>query len=453
MEWQQLFSSSRLGIQKEKPPCTPEEGRSEFQRDFDRLIFSSAFRRLQSKTQVVPLPGNDFVHTRLTHSLEASCVGRSLGRIVGNRLIKADPRLFDDIGVTASDFEAVIAAACLAHDIGNPPFGHSGEDAISEYFRSDKAVPFLADLTDKQIADLQHFEGNAAGFRLLTHTSPTQSKRNIGLGLTFATLGTFTKYPKESLPNLKASPNASEKKYGFFQAEKEIFAAVADDLALKQKGRGMWHRHPLTFLVEAADDICYAIVDFEDGYKSGLVPFDTVAELFISLIGGDFDGSHKTYKQILDKRERIGFLRAKAINKLIWDAADVFSEHQTDMLNGAFDQHITDLIPGRTHLNEIVDISVRKIYRAQPVLEIEAAGFEVLAGLLDAFLQAVFHRDSKRSQMVQRLIPDRYLAENREPFEDRYLCILYITELVSGMTDTYAIDMFRKLKGISLPAY
>lgn len=453
MNWRTLFSSHRLGVDRTRVLPKSSEGRSEFQRDFDRVIFSSSFRRLQSKTQVVPLPGNDFVHTRLTHSLEASCVGRSLGRIVGDRIIKSDPLTFKEIGVTSSDFESVIAAACLAHDIGNPPFGHSGEDAISEYFKSDKAKPFLDGLNKKQIADLQHFEGNAAGFRLLTHTSPTQSQQNIGLGLTFATLGTFMKYPKESLPEIKNSENASENKFGFFQTEKSVFANIATQLKLIPKPRNMWHRHPLVFLVEAADDICYAIIDLEDGYKLDMVSFETAERLLVNVIGADFSGAGKTYRKILDTREKIGFLRAKAINKLVWEAADIFTEKLPDIMNGKFDRHISDLIPSHSSLTEIVDVSVQKIYRAQPILEIEAAGFEVLAGLLDTFLTAIFDDSSKRSQMIKRLIPDQYLDAKRQRFPDKYQNILNITEMVAGMTDTYAIDTFRKLKGISLPTY
>ncbi|MFQ5651509.1 MAG: dGTP triphosphohydrolase [bacterium] len=453
MDWAKLFSHHRLG--QTAPPmrrALKAEGRSDFQRDFDRVLFSSAFRRLQSKTQVVPLPENDFVHTRLTHSLEASCVGRSLGRIVGNRVIASQPDLFRDIGVTASDFESVVAAACLAHDIGNPPFGHSGEDAISEYFMSDKAAPFLRDLTLKQIADLQRFEGNAAGFRLLTHTSPTHSALNTGLGLTYATLGAFTKYPKESLPQLKDAPAASEKKFGFFQAEKQTFENIARELHLlpKETSEGMWHRHPLAFLVEAADDLCYTIIDFEDGFKLDLVPFAVAEALLIELIE-DFHKIEARHQKIFDRREKIGYLRANAINRLIWQSADLFTENLPDLLSGKFDSNLTGLLPAHKTLREIVALSFDKIYRSRPVVEIETAGFEVLAGLLDVFLNAVFKPGSKHSQLVAHLIPDKYLDKNRTPFADKYLSIINITEFVAGMTDTFAIDTYRKLKGISLP--
>ncbi len=453
MDWAQLFSRRRLGFGNTPKPRPRQEGRSDFQRDFDRVIFSPAFRRLQSKTQVVPLPQNDFVHTRLTHSLEASCVGRSLGRIVGDRTIRESPDLFADVGVTPPDFEAVVAAACLAHDIGNPPFGHSGEDAISEYFRGSRAKRFLEGLSAAQIADLQNFEGNAAGFRLLTYTAPSDSDVNMGLGLTFATLGAFTKYPKGALPDLKKSTNASERKFGFFQSEKEIFGGIADELGLLAKAHSAWHRHPLAFLVEAADDICYTIVDFEDGFKVRRVEFETVERLFKGIIAGGFERISARYRKIHSAQEKIGFLRALVINKLVLEVAEIFSDHLPQILSGEFDQHLTDLAPAKPILDEISSISVEYLYRAPEVVEIEIAGFEVLAGLLDAYLQAVFSADSHHSKMVRRLIPSPYLDVDGKPFADKYHSILNIVLLVSGMTDTFAIETYRKIKGIALPSF
>ena len=456
MDWDKLFSSKRLGGFSKSPDSRPgkaTEGRSEFQKDFDRVVFSTEFRRLQNKTQVVPLPENDFVHTRLTHSLEASCVGRSLGKIVGDRVIRSNETYFTELGVTASDFEAVVAAACLAHDIGNPPFGHSGEEAISEYFRSQKAVKFLDGLSEKQIADLQNFEGNAAGFRLLTYTSPSHSEINFGLGLTFATLGAFTKYPKESLPVLQESRNASEKKYGFFQSEQEVFKEIAAELGLLLKADGAdygWHRHPLAFLVEAADDICYSIVDLEDGYKLGRVGFRTTEDFLLAIIGKSFTKLESNYKKIIDEKEKIGFLRALAINKLIWQCADLFSENAAGILSGSFDSHMTDGIPATPTLVEIERLSVKDIYKAQPIIEIEIAGFEVLAGLLDVFLNAIFNTESKYFQMVCQLLPDKCFDKDRKVFTDRYLNIIAVIDFVAGLTDNSAIGLYKKIKGISL---
>lgn len=452
MNWEKLFSNKRLGQTRRKPAQT-DDGRSEFQKDFDRVIFSTEFRRLQNKTQVVPLPENDFVHTRLTHSLEASCVGRSLGRLVGDRIIAKDKSLFNELQVTSADFEAVVAAACLAHDIGNPPFGHSGEDAISEYFRSKRAEPFLAGLTDKQIADLQNFEGNAAGFRLLTYTSPAFSQISVGMRLTYATLGAFSKYPKESLPALKISQKASEKKYGFFQSEKEIFAQVAEELELVPKGIAgvhAWHRHPLAFLVEAADDICYSIVDLEDGYKLGRINFKTTEALLTSLVGHEFSKFGDFYAKTLDLKEKISFLRSIAITSLVNQCAEVFLSQQAELLNGQFDIPLTDAIAATPTMHKISKLSVKKIYQARRIVEVEIAGFEVLADLLDTFLNAVFNLDSKKSNMVRQLIPDRYFNQDRQPFADKYQNIISITEFVSGLTDTSAIGLYKKFKGISL---
>lgn len=452
MNWEKLFSNKRLG-QTRRKPAQADDGRSEFQKDFDRVIFSTEFRRLQNKTQVVPLPENDFVHTRLTHSLEASCVGRSLGRLVGDRIIAQNKSLFDDLQVTSADFEAVVAAACLAHDIGNPPFGHSGEDAISEYFRSKRAASFLEGLTEQQIADLQNFEGNAAGFRLLTYTSPASSEVRFGMRLTFATLGAFTKYPKESLPILKASKKASEKKYGFFQSEKEVFAQVGEELGLASKkipGVAAWHRHPLAFLVEAADDICYSIVDLEDGYKLGRLTFETTEELLTSLIGDEFSKFGDFYAKILDLKEKVSVLRSLAITALANQCAEVFLSQQTELLNGQFDIPLTDAIPATPTMHEISKLSVKKIYQARRIVEVEIAGFEVLSDLLDTFLNAVFNHDSKKSKMVRQLIPDRYFDKDRKPFADKYQNIISITEFVSGLTDNSAIGLYKKFKGISL---
>lgn len=454
MEWERLFLSRRLGRKQSGTFAQASEGRSEFQRDFDRVIFSAAFRRLQNKTQVVPLPENDFVHTRLTHSLEASCVGRSLGRIAGDRIIKMAPERFAAIGVTAADFEAVVAAACLAHDIGNPPFGHSGEDAISTYFRSPAAAKFLHRLNKKEVADLQNFEGNAAGFRLLTRTPPAHSEIDIGLGLTLATLGAFTKYPKPSLPDLRDSKNASEKKFGFFQSEQQTFKSVADELGLiarHDSGAPMWRRHPLAFLVEAADDICYSIIDFEDGFKLGRVSFETFEALFMAIIADDFLTSESFYQKTHDQREKAGLLRAKAINKLVWESADIFMENLDHLLQGTFDTPLRKLIPAAQSLDEISKISFEQIYKARAIVEIEVAGYEVLAGLLDIWLNAVFDGQSNHSLLVKQLMPDSHLA-GADNLRDDYSRIMTVTEFVAGMTDNFAINAYRKLKGISLPS-
>lgn len=434
---------------------TDESVRGEFQRDYDRIVFSSAFRRLQNKTQVMPMPESDFVHTRLTHSLETSVVGRSLGRHVGKVILEKHPGLTREKNLSDADFGDVVAAACLAHDIGNPPFGHSGEDAISAYFQSADAGSFIRNLTEAQRADLQHFEGNAAGFRILTYTYPSQCDMPGGLRLTYTTLATFTKYPKEVLPQLKGTSRTSEKKYGFFQSEKDRFKGIAHELGLLPKNHSeqvFFHRHPLAFLVEAADDICYRIVDFEDGLKLGLVPHEKGVALLKDLHFALKKEKRESRLRFYDWREEIGYLRARIINDLIYQVAQLFLEQEQEILAGTFDAPLLNgLTVCKEQLAEIKTLSVAHIYRNRPVLEIEAAGFEVLGGLLDAFLGAVFHLESRRHRKLFELIPDQFLARGRTVPGSDYEKILMITDFVSSLTDQAALGLYRKIKGIDLP--
>jgi dGTPase len=450
MHWENLLSRKRY--QGQELTDSDEWARGEYQRDYDRIVFSSAFRRLQNKTQVMPLPESDFVHTRLTHSLETSCVGRSLGRLAGKQILQNYPELNKTNQVNEANFGDMVAAACLAHDIGNPPFGHSGEDAISAFFRSPEAQPFLTELTDAQKADLQNFEGNASGFRILTHTYPAQCNMAGGLRLTYTTLATFTKYPKESVPVLKGTANTSEKKYGFFQSEKDWFRTIADELGLLPKATGnevFYHRHPLAFLVEAADDICYRIIDFEDGCRLGLIPPEKAMELLKEILNESPE--RKSRLTFYDWREQIGYLRARIIDKLINETAGLFLQHEAAILNGTYDKPLISEVTVKDVLDKIKALSVKQIYRNRPVLEIEAAGFEVLGGLLDVFLKAVFEPTSRRHQKLLDLVPDQYLDINRTISANHYDRILRITDFISGLTDQAAISLYRKIKGISLP--
>jgi dGTPase len=452
--WDKLISKKRFESSASKY-SSDESVRGEFQRDYDRIVFSSAFRRLQNKTQVMPMPESDFVHTRLTHSLEASVVGRSLGRIVGKSILERYPGLTGDKNIQEADFGDIVAAACLAHDIGNPPFGHSGEDAISSYFLSEEAQPFLANLTATQLADLHRFEGNAAGFRVLTYTYPAHCKlpdgvSHSGLSLTYTTLATFTKYPKESLPEIKGTKSTSEKKYGFFQTEKAWFNTIAQEMGLLKKGADdqvFYHRHPLAFLVEAADDICYRIIDFEDGLKLGLVPHQQGIALLRQILGDAPDRvSSLTF---YDWREEIGYLRARIIGRLIEESAQVFLRHEEAILAGTYDQPLINELNCKPVLDQIKDLSIALIYRNRPVLEIEAAGFEVLGGLLDACMKAAFRPGSKHHRKIADLIPPQYL-QLPEAASD-YERIIHITDYVTSLTDQAALGLYRKIKGIELP--
>jgi dGTPase len=449
LDWEKLLTDSRLGerrLVKQKL----SDGRSEFQKDFDRIVFSPAFRRLQDKTQVFPLPESDFVHTRLTHSLEVSCVGRSLGNLVGETVVKRNPIL--NKRFTKFHFGEIVAAACLAHDIGNPPFGHSGEDAIAEYFRSGNGQKFKSKIKDeKKWTDLIKYEGNAQGFRIITKLQNPKVKG--GLNLTYSTLAAVTKYPRESLISKqnKSIQNNAYHKYGFFQAEKEIFEEVADATGLacmKDKKFYWWCRHPLTFLVEAADDICYRVMDLEDGFRLGLISFKETEELLRPLVSKQ---GLKDYKD-KDEKDRIGYLRAVAINELVNELAEVFLDEEKNILNGKFEDDLIGEIKRAKALNRIKEISIAKIYKSRSVVEREVAGYEVLGGLLDTFIdsynEAYEKRISSKNKSVFALLPNR-ISEDIP--NDLYPRLLRIIDFVSGMTDSFAVSLFRKIKGISLP--
>jgi dGTPase len=452
MNWQTLFSEARLGDKHPQRLSSPD--RTNFERDFDRVVFSAAFRRLQDKTQVIPLPEHDFVHTRLTHSLEVSCVARSLGKTAGKVII--DRYQLSDLH--ASDFGAICATAALAHDIGNPPFGHSGEAAISNYFNQGKGAELSKQITDPiKWCDLTSFEGNANGFKILTNYNEA-SGGNINL--TYSTLAAFTKYPTRSFKNPEHASlfkgKVSQKKYGYFQSESEIFNSIFSHLEIDRINDYAFRRHPLAFIVEAADDICYRIIDFEDGIRIGLIDFRTGEELLKEVVGPDFD--KERYDRIVDQREKISWLRAKAINVLIGEASRVFLDSESGMLNGNFDRSLLDHFDGRLTepLNRILDISVEQVYRSRNVLQIEIAGFNVVAELLDLFIAAVndfheFGKDLRKkrpfSDKVLRLFPKQFLQQDTD---DVYMRTLRVCEFVGGMTDSYAVSLYRRLRGIEL---
>ena len=450
MNWLQLLSYQRPG-EKAVKPQNEGQMRSAFEVDYDRIIFSHPFRRLQDKTQVFPLPEHDFVHTRLTHSLEVSSVGRSLGKRVGEQLIEKHKELAGS-HFTAFDFGAIVAAASLAHDLGNPPFGHSGEDAISDFFINNAKGQFFKDhVSDKQWADLTNFEGNAQGFRILNR------KGTHGLKLTMASLAAFTKYPRESLIAEVDDSRKSQKKYGFFQSEQEIFQKIAETIGLNRlsTGEAIWCRHPLAFLVEAADDICYNIIDFEDGCRLGLVSFEQTRDLLSEIIGEKYDESK--LDKIIGKDEKIGVLRAMAINQLINEVSEFFIQEEDKILQGEYDQALTNNIPASGSLKKIEKLSIEKIYRSTQVMEREAVGFKVIDGLLEEFTVAAFNSRfnkgeySRQQRSIFRLLPETIKAELVDQSNSPYDALLIITDFVSGITDSYALSLYRKINGISLP--
>lgn len=438
MEWQQLLTRQRLS---QNSPIDSESLRTCFQRDYDRLVFSSPFRRLKDKTQVYSLPKNDYLRTRLIHSIEVSCVGRSLGTIVGNEIIKRHNLK----NYNPSDFGDIVSAASLAHDIGNPPFGHAGEDAIQSGFK-EWYVNIQKCLSDIQETDLNLFEGNAQGFRIVSNLE--MQPRKGGMQLTCPTLATFAKYPKESyIPEniLNGYQGKSISKYNFFQSEKELFAEVAQTVGLIRRHDEVawWARHPLAFLMEAADDICYLIVDIEDGFRMRYID-EASAKQLLNAIAQRSEIDIKA--QGNTSEEQIKYLRARAIAELVKDAANIFLSKEPEILTGEFDRELLSLSKYASVLEDIRSETENKVINHPDVISTRIAGYEVLGHLFAEFADAVLSRGDK-AQFFKQMIPKQYLFNESQ---DCYHKILQVTDFISGMTDSYATTMFKKLKGISL---
>ena len=442
MNWQQLISNKRFGL--EEIHEARKDDRSEFQRDFDRLIFSAPFRRLQNKTQVFPLPGSVFVHNRLTHSLEVSCVGRSLGDSIANRLIAKYPEL---AGTHVSEIGAIVSAACLAHDLGNPPFGHSGEKAISTFFSEGKGLALKSQLSPMEWEDFTHFEGNANAFRLLTHQF--QGRRKGGFVMTYSTLASIVKYP---YPSTLAG---NKSKFGFFLSEEEDFRKIALELGIKRLSKdnepAKYARHPLVFLVEAADDICYQMMDIEDAYKLKLLTPKEAKELYQLY----FDDKKKervneVFNIVEDENEQIAYLRATVIGILIKECTKVFMENEEAILDGSFEgaliKHINPQLSEA--YNQCTKVAVEKIYRSRDVLDIELAGFHVISTLLELMIDAVQSPEKAYSELLINRVSSQYDIHS----PTLYGKIQAVLDYISGMTDVYALDLYRKIKGNSLPA-
>ena len=447
MNWEQLLSLKRQGDTNKRIRKEQDETRLGFEVDYDRIIFSSEFRSLQDKTQVIPLSKTDFVHTRLTHSLEVSVVGRSLGRKVGQKLLEKYPHLHSLHGYQTNDFGAIVAAAALAHDIGNPPFGHSGEKAIGEYFKSGSGKQFKDQLTDKEYQDLCDFEGNANGFKIATQN---REGREGGLRLSYATLGTFIKYPKESLPK-KPTNNISDKKYGIFQSEKEIFLDVADELGLIESNKGSdlsFYRHPLAFLVEAADDICYTIIDFEDGINLGLVQEEFALEYLINLVR-DTINTNK-YNSLTNTNDRVSYLRALAINTLINEAVDIFMKNEELILKGEFNIALLERSRYEAQIKDIIKISVEKIYQSKEVIDKEITGYEVISKLLNTFINAVNNnhnnQETNYDKLLLKILPKTIDFKN----QSLYSRLLNVCHYLALLSDSNAILTYKKIAGIDI---
>ncbi|MGN6646239.1 MAG: deoxyguanosinetriphosphate triphosphohydrolase [Cytophaga sp.] len=455
LNWKDLYSPKRLGAEN-KVELDPDAVRNPYQRDYDRLIFSSPFRRLQNKTQVFPLPGSIFVHNRLTHSLEVACVGRSLGSIIGQRIAKEFHK--DDENFQRFynyEIGSVIAAACLAHDIGNPPFGHSGEKAISAYFKnlSEKDTELLkSQVTENQYCDLLNFEGNANGLRLLTHSFNESSEG--GMRLTYTTIASMIKYPCESSAGLQKK-NLHRKKYGFFDSERNTFKKIVEEfklisIAAEQQA---YARHPFVYLVEAADDICYQIIDWEDAYRLKIISIEKTIEGLLEFFPETGAYTRAKAKQTLDKivddNQKIAYLRATVINQLLENCANVFWKNRDEILSGTYNKSLTDDLDEQIAIpfNKLKEISIKEIYNYRSVVEIELAGYKILGGLMEEFIPVILYPDKPNAEKLLQLLPPQFVYGG----DDTYLKLQSVVDFISGMTDLYAVDLYRKIKGIALP--
>ena len=443
MNWQQLISNKRFG--QEDIYYIKKDDRTEFHRDYDRLIFSAPFRRLQNKTQVFPLPGSIFVHNRLTHSLEVSCVGRSLGDDSSRRLIAKHPEL---AGTHFSECGSIVSAACLAHDMGNPPFGHSGEKAIATFFSEGKGLIYKDKVTGAEWEDLIHYEGNANAFRLLTHQF--KGRRKGGFVMTYSTLASIVKYPY-------TSDMAGEKlKFGFFQSEVESFRRIAAELGIKEKYGSdsaeslCYVRYPLVYLVEAADDICYEIMDIEDAHKLKILTSKETRELLL----GFFDEERRRQiegilETLNDANEQIVYLRSCAISALESACVDVFVENEESILDGTFDGSLVTNIKGRIYdaYKKCESVSYDKIYFSKDVVDIEVAGYKIISTLIDLFVTAAMNPEQTYSKILLNRVSTQYDMRSDSVYER----IMNVLDFITGMTDVYALDLFRKINGESIP--
>ena len=439
MNWEQLLSLQRYGDKTKRLRKEQDETRLGFEVDYDRIVFSAAFRSLQDKTQVIPFSKTDFVHTRLTHSLEVSVVARSIGRLAGKAILEKHPHLSEIHCYQSNDFGAIVAAAALAHDIGNPPFGHSGEKAIGHFFSDGSGAGYKAELNALEYEDLCKFEGNANGFKIV---SQSMEGAPGGLRLSAATLGAYMKYPKASLPH-KPTQHVADKKFGFYQAQATDFSTLAQDLGLAST-KGTYFRHPLAYLVEAADDICYTIIDFEDGINLGWISESYALEYLINLVKDSID--KKTYASLKHTPQRMSYLRALAINSLIKDAVAIFLKNEEAILSGSFPHALLDKSKYAAQIDDIISLSVEKVYHSPEVLQKEIVGYKVITTLLDAFTTAAVHEFKGEAdaydQLILRLVP------KGTPFlsDSLYDTLLNATCYVASLSDGKAMELSKKMK-------
>ena len=443
MEWKQLISNKRFG--QEHKHAERHDDRSEFKRDYDRLIFSSAFRRLQNKTQVFPLPGSIFVHNRLTHSLEVASVGMSIGNDISRRVIQKRPELKETL---VEELGTIVSAACLAHDLGNPPFGHSGEKAIQTFFSEGPGQKIKSMVSSEFWDDITHFEGNANAFRILTHRF--KGRRQGGFVMTYSMLASIVKYPFAS------SLAGNHGKFGFFASEAESYRKIADELGIFCKSAPgeplKYSRHPLVYMVEAADDICYEIMDIEDSHKLKILSFAETEHLLLSFFDEEIQQKIRQRiidEELTDENEKVVYMRASVIGKLENECVAAFLAHEEEILAGTFEGSLIDHISERQKkaYKECEKISYSKIYQSKPVLDIELSGYKIMATLMEVFVEAAVNPSRFNSKQLLRRVSSQYDIEN-ENLEERIMAVI---DYISGMTDIYALDIYQKINGISLP--
>ena len=443
MNWQQLISNKRLGQEHRHPER--HDDRTEFKRDYDRLIFSAPFRRLQNKTQVFPLPGSIFVHNRLTHSLEVASVGMSLGNDVAQQLLRRHPELTNSL---LSEIGQIVSAACLAHDMGNPPFGHSGEKAIQSFFTEGPGLRLQGEVSPQFWSDVTHFEGNANAFRLLTHQF--QGRRPGGFVMTYSTLASIVKYPFSSMAAGKKG------KFGFFDSEKDLYMRIASELGLMRKSGDneplRYCRHPLVWLVEAADDICYEIMDIEDAHKLKIISYSDTSAMLLRFFD---EGTRQRIENriveegVTDNNEKVVYLRACVIGLLESECVQAFLDHEDEILSGTFEGSLIDHISEIPHeaYRRCCSISVEHIYRSKPVLDVELSGYQIIQTLMEKFIEAAVHPERFYSRQLIGRVSSQYDI-GADNLETRIMAVI---DYISGMTDVYALDEYQKISGISLP--
>ena len=443
MNWQQLITNKRLG-QEHKHPQRLDD-RTEFKRDYDRLIFSAPFRRLQNKTQVFPLPGSVFVHNRLTHSLEVASVGMSLGNDVARILSQRHPELRETLFV---EIGQIVSAACLAHDMGNPPFGHSGEKAIQTYFTEGPGRDLQREVSHQFWDDITHFEGNANAFRLLTHQF--RGRRQGGFVMTYSMLASIVKYPYSS------SASGKKGKFGFFNSERETYRKLADEMGIvciSRPGEPLRYvRHPLVYLVEAADDICYEIMDIEDANKLKIISYNETAELLLAFFSEEkqqYIRQRIVDEGLTDNNEKIVYMRACVIGELERECVRVFCDHEEQLLAGIFEGSLIDHVaePFCQAYQACASLSRNRIYKSRPVLDVELSGYKIMETLMEHFIEAAHYPERFYSQQLISRVSSQYDIQSSD-LETRLMAVI---DYISGMTDVYALDVYQKICGISLP--